>query len=80
MEANEIHSRLVAELAAQYPDICLVDTHPHLDGVHQNFIDPIHFTQDGRRQLAENMFAGIRAVLEKDLSKNATNTQVSLVK
>jgi hypothetical protein len=80
IEANEIHSRLVTELAAQYPEVCLVDTHPHLDGVHQMFIDPIHFTQDGRQQLAENIFAGIRTVLEKDLAKNGVNTKVSLVK
>jgi hypothetical protein len=44
-----------------------VDTHPHLDGEHEKFIDIIHLTGDGNRQLAENVFAGIRGVLEKDL-------------
>lgn len=68
MQANEIHTKLVAELAAQHPDICLIDTHPNLDGVYQMFTDPIHFTQDGRRQLAENIFAAIRPILEKDLT------------
>jgi lysophospholipase L1-like esterase len=68
MQANEIHTKLVAELAAQHPGICLIDTHSNLDGVHQMFTDPIHFTQNGRRQLAENIFAAIRPVLEKDLA------------
>ncbi|HEX3719516.1 MAG TPA: SGNH/GDSL hydrolase family protein [Verrucomicrobiae bacterium] len=71
IRANEIHSKLIAELAAQNRNVCLVDTHPHLDGVDQMFIDPIHFTQAGRRQLAENIFAGIRDVLEKDLKRKA---------
>jgi len=69
IQANEIHSAIVAELAAQSQDVCLVDTHSHLDGQYQNFIDTIHLTQQGRRQLAENIFAGIRDVLDKDLNR-----------
>jgi lysophospholipase L1-like esterase len=75
IQANEIHSAIVAELAAQSPDVCLVDTHTHLDGEHQKFIDPIHFTQEGRRQLAENIFAGIREVLEEDLKREGRNNR-----
>jgi len=73
MEANKIHSLVVQELAAQHPDVCFVDTHPHLDGENEKFIDLVHLTQEGRRQLAENIFAGIRAVLEKDLRQPASN-------
>jgi lysophospholipase L1-like esterase len=68
--ANELHSKLVAKLAAEHPDICLIDTHPHLDGEYDKFKDLIHFTQEGRCQMAENVFAGIRGVLEKDLKTN----------
>jgi lysophospholipase L1-like esterase len=69
IQANAVHSRIVARLAAEYPEVCFVDTHPHLDGEHEKFIDLFHFTQEGRRQLAENMYAGIRNILEKDLGE-----------
>jgi lysophospholipase L1-like esterase len=66
--ANKIHSLIVSQLAAENPEVCLVDTHSHLDGEHEKFIDLIHFTGEGDRQLAENMFAGIRQTLERDLA------------
>jgi hypothetical protein len=69
IRANMAHSLLVEQLAQQHPGICFVDTHPHLDGAHENFIDVVHLTQEGRQQLAENIFAGIRKVLEEDLSR-----------
>jgi hypothetical protein len=75
IRANEAHSRLVREIARRYPSVTLVDTHPPLDGQHEKFIDLIHFTQEGRQQLAETMFAGIRAALEHDLNARATRPQ-----
>ncbi len=72
IRANAVHSLLVSQLAAQHPEVCFVDTHPHLDGEHEKFIDLIHFTGEGERQLAENMFAGIRNALEQDLGPEAT--------
>jgi len=69
IRANMAHSLLVEQLTHQYPGICFVDTHPHLDGAHENFIDVAHLTQAGRLQLAENVFAGIRKVLEEDLAR-----------
>jgi lysophospholipase L1-like esterase len=67
--ANPIHSLIVAQLAAQHPEVCLMDTHPHLDGEHEKFIDTVHLTQEGRRQLAENIFAGIRKILVEDVGQ-----------
>jgi lysophospholipase L1-like esterase len=64
---NAIHSLIVSQLAAENPEVCLVDTHSHLDGEHEKFIDLIHFTGEGDRQLAENIFAGIRKTLQQDL-------------
>ncbi len=49
-----------------------MDTHPGLDGEHEKFIDLGHLTQEGRQQLAENIFAGIKEVLEKDLAGDAS--------
>jgi hypothetical protein len=69
IRANAIHSQIVRQVAQERREICLVDTHPKLDGDPEKFIDLIHMTNDGRRQLAENIFAGIRATLEGDLEE-----------
>ena len=65
-KANAIHSQIVRQLAAQNPEIIGIDTHPGLDGDPGKFVDLIHFTQDGRRQLAENIFAAILPRLQED--------------
>ena len=70
IKANELHSQLVARLAAENPDVCFVDTHPALDGRHENFIDLVHFTQPGRERMAQTMFNAIRPLLAKDLAKS----------
>jgi lysophospholipase L1-like esterase len=67
IRANTVHSAIVSALAAENPEVCFVDTHPHLDGDHEKFIDLIHFSAEGERQMAENVFAGISHVLEQDL-------------
>jgi hypothetical protein len=67
MQVNPVHSLIVSQLAAEHPEVCFVDTHPHLDGEHEKFIDLIHFTGEGDRQLAENIFAGIRQTLQQDV-------------
>jgi lysophospholipase L1-like esterase len=68
-KVNAIHSEIVQRLAEQNPGVCFIDTHPGLEGVHGKFIDFVHFTQEGRQQLAENIFAGIRPQLERDLAE-----------
>ena len=68
MRANAVHSLILSQLAAEHPEVCFVDTHPHLDGEHEKFIDLIHFTGEGDRQLATNIFLGIRDILQQDLA------------
>jgi lysophospholipase L1-like esterase len=68
MRANAAHSLIVRQLAAEHPEVIFVDTHPHLDGEHEKFIDLIHLSAEGERQLAENMFDGIRNALQQDLA------------
>ncbi len=68
MRANAVHSEIARGLAAENPGVCFIDTHPRLDGDHEKFIDLIHFTGEGDRQLAENVFAGISNTLARDLS------------
>ena len=67
IRANEAHASLVSQLAQQYPNILVVDTHPHLDGEHTKFIDAMHLSQEGRQQLAETWFAAIKPLLEREL-------------
>jgi lysophospholipase L1-like esterase len=68
MRANAVHSLIVSQLAAENPEVIFVDAHPHLDGVHEKFIDLIHLSAEGERQLAENMFAGISNILQQNLA------------
>jgi lysophospholipase L1-like esterase len=68
MWANAVHSLIVSQLAAEHPEVIFVDTHPHLDGEHEKFIDLIHLSAEGERQLAENMFDCISNVLRQDLA------------
>jgi lysophospholipase L1-like esterase len=67
IQANAQHSRLIEALAREYPDICFVDTRQHLDGEYQHFMDLVHFTPSGDRQLVENFFAALRPLLEQEL-------------
>ncbi len=69
---NDAHSQLVEQLARDYPDISFVNTHPNLDGEEEKYLDLVHFCHAGDQQLAENFFAGIRKVLEEDLTHSAT--------
>jgi len=67
IEANRVHSIIVQKLAEQHPEVCFVDTHPHLDGEHDKFIDFVHFAPAGDEQMAETFFAALRPILEHDL-------------
>jgi lysophospholipase L1-like esterase len=71
IKANQVHSMILRQLAQQHPEVLFVDTHPNLDGDNDKFVDLMHFTEAGRQQLAETMFAGIRDVLERDLAAPA---------
>lgn len=71
VRANAAHSEMVRALASEHPEVIFIDTHPGLDGDHEKFIDVIHMTDEGRRQLAENIFAGIRPWLEHELGAGA---------
>jgi lysophospholipase L1-like esterase len=67
LQANRVHSIIVQKLAEQHPELCFVDTHPHLDGEHDKFIDLVHFAPAGDEQMAETFFTALRPILEHDL-------------
>lgn len=71
VKANVAHSLVVETLTHEHPDVCLIDTHPHLDGEHEKFIDEVHLTQEGRDQLAENIYAGLEKTLREDLKRSS---------
>lgn len=69
IRANEVHSRIVKELAARDPRVVYLDTQPGLDGDHEKFIDLVHLTQEGREELAESVFGGIKELLTTELAR-----------
>lgn len=69
IKANAALSQLVSQIAHDCPEVCLVNTNPSLDGEHTKFTDLVHLTQEGRQQLAETFFAGIKPLLERDLGR-----------
>jgi len=61
--ANRLHTRLVREIGSTY-DVRVIDTSPDLDGAYRSaYLDPMHFTQEGRDRLARHILAGIRDLL-----------------
>ena len=67
IKVNLLHSALVKALCEQNPEVCFVDTNPHLDGANEKFIDLVHFAPEGDRQMAETMFGTLSNVLRADL-------------
>jgi len=74
VKANVAHTMILEYLTHEHPEVGYVDTHRHLDGEHEKFIDEVHLTQAGRNQLAENMYAGIEKTLRADLSRLESKT------
>lgn len=64
--ANRVHNLLIAALAAENDGVYFVDASEGLDGVHEQFIDLVHFTQTGREILADHVHAGIGELLEAE--------------
>ena len=67
VRANSAHTTMLEQLTASNPEVKLVNTNPKLDGHHELFIDVAHMTKEGRTQLAENFYAGLREILVSDL-------------
>ncbi len=74
VSANVTQTKMIEALISQNPQVAYIDTQPHLDGEHEKFIDLVHFTQDGRNQIAENIYAGIEKILRADLTGLETKT------
>ncbi len=61
--ANELQTALLRRLCSDGSAV-FVDASQELDGRYQDrFVDLVHFTQDGREQMAKNVLAGITALL-----------------
>jgi lysophospholipase L1-like esterase len=69
LEANAVHTKIVRALTGSNADVMLVDTQAGLDGVHACFTDLVHFAPEGDQRMAETIFAGIRRIVEEDLSR-----------
>ena len=64
--ANDANTWLLGQLARRHPEVLYVPTQTNLHGIHSKFIDLVHLTQQGRWQLAQNIFEGIRGVIPQD--------------
>jgi lysophospholipase L1-like esterase len=80
IDANVVHSGLLDRFVERHPEVILVNTQAGLDGQHPHYIDLVHFTESGREQLAKNIFAGIRATLERDLNIKQPDTVTRTVR
>jgi lysophospholipase L1-like esterase len=67
IRCNVVHNEIVQLLARPQPQVYFADVRAGLDGRHEKFIDLVHYTQEGRQQLAENMLAAIQPILAEDL-------------
>lgn len=63
IQATRVHNALIESLAEEWGHVHYVDTSAGLDGEHPKYIDLVHFTQEGRDQLAENLYAGLEPLL-----------------
>ncbi len=70
IQCNIVHNRMIEDLARAHPRCWYVDTSGGLNGCHDQYIDLVHFTQEGRERLAENIYAGIVDRLRRDLEKS----------
>ena len=68
IKANRLHNYLLSRLVTESESVMLIDTSRRLDGVWDQYIDLVHFTQQGRNQLAENIFEGLKPMLTQRLS------------
>lgn len=69
VRANAAHTLMLQQLVELNPEVSYVDTHPGMDGHPEMFIDLGHMTSEGRARMAENVFNGIRSLLEQELAR-----------
>lgn len=77
VRANTMHNVIVQELAERHPEIVFIDTRPHFDGQHENFIDLMHFTQPAREKMAEIMFSAIGSTLRTAFSQDPMGSHLN---
>lgn len=63
IQANEIHTELIRVIADANPHVHYIDASKGLEGVHDQYIDLVHFTEEGRERLARNILDGLRPIL-----------------
>lgn len=73
--ANEVQSRILKQVTTEFPGTSLLNTAPGLDGVPENFIDLVHFSGEGDRRMAQNVFLGIEGKLKAELGTDAQPTK-----
>lgn len=67
---NSLHTHILEQIAREEEEVLYIDTSHKLDGYHDKFMDVCHFTQEGRNQLAKNIFTGIKNYLLQEKTLN----------
>ncbi len=60
LAALAAHNDVVRRVAAEHPDVLLVDQAQLLEGSARNFDDPVHLTAEGSAELVRHMVEAIR--------------------
>jgi lysophospholipase L1-like esterase len=72
IQANRIHTELIETLAKQHAHVSYINASDGVDGVHAQFIDLVHLTEDGRKRLAHNLLPEVlRAIDRRTLESGA---------
>ena len=61
VKANKLHSLILQKLATEHSNVFFIDSSHGINGNYSDnlFVDIIHFTDEGREALAENIFKGM---------------------
>ena len=71
--ANRINSIIVEEISKNSSGL-FVDTHSNLNGAYEDcFLDLVHLTHQGKKIIADNIYNGIKPIIEKDIVDNIQN-------
>jgi len=69
---NQLHNGLLEMLAADNPDVLLLEKNSQLDGAfRENYLDLVHFTLAGKQRLVASIFASLLPELKKTLGCQA---------
>ena len=64
VKANELHSLVIRDLASRFNNVFVLESSNDINGNFSDnvFVDIIHFTDQGRAQLAQSIYIQLKAL------------------